>query len=184
MARRRAEREPGVEIRVADDPETVLYAERLRDGRVALGTRRRNGEEWEPGEMHLLESGDYLNLAGWLAPLVAGAWVEAVRGRSAEPLRTAAELYGPGGEGASRLAHEMLDQLPPEYLARAMMLLANSMGPEARQRLVDRLNRTTDSSTDAMLRRRMDDESEAFAYAVAAAALFDAIGTGEADGPG
>lgn len=178
---RGARREPGFEIRVGDDPETVLYAERLRDGRVALGTRRRQGEGWEAGELHLLAPGDYLDLSAWLAPLVSDAWIDAVRDRSEQPLRTADELYGGGVQGASRLAHEMLAQLPPAFISRALILLANSIGPDARKRLVDELNRTSDLSADAMLRRRMADESEAFAYAVAAAALFDAIATGTAD---
>jgi hypothetical protein len=77
-----------------------------------------------------------------------------------------------------RLAADMLAEIPPALLARAMILLANSIGPEARNRLVQRLNRTTNVSDDAMLRRRMADESEAFAYAVATAALYDALATG------
>ena len=45
-----------------------------------------------------------------------------------------------------------------------------------RERLIQRLNRTSNRSEDAALRRRLADEHEAFAYAVASAALFDALG--------
>jgi hypothetical protein len=173
-----ADREPGLEILIAEDPPVVLYAERLRDGRVALGTRRREGEEWRAGELFLLDSSAYLSLAGWLAPLVCAAWIEPIRERRTEPLRTAEELYGSGREGVLRLAHQMLDQVPPVYLTRALILLANSIGPETRNRLIQQLNRTLNVSEDAALRRRIADDNEAFAYAVAAAALFDALASG------
>lgn len=173
------EREPGFEAVVGEDPATVLYAERLRDGRVALGTRRRRRDgEWEPGEMNLLEPSACLDLAAWLAPVIEDSWIDAVRERRAEPLRTAEELYGEGAEGVSRLALQMLQEIPPRLLTRAMILLANALGPEARERLVQQLNRTSNPLEDAMLRRRLADEHEAFAYAVAAAALFDALATG------
>ena len=177
----RADREPGLEIVVGEEPRVVLYFERLRDGRVAVGTRREKGGDWEAGELYLLKSGAYLDLAAWLAPLVSAAWIDAIRDRQAEPLRTAEELYGGGAEGVARLAGEMLNQIPSPLLARALILLANSIGPEARNRLVQRLNQTTNPSEDAALRRRMADEIEAFAYAVAAAARFDAIASGGAD---
>ncbi|MBW3630029.1 MAG: hypothetical protein KY464_12120 [Gemmatimonadetes bacterium] len=176
--------EPGLEIIVSDEPRVVLYAERLRDGRVALGTRRRREGGWEPGELYLLEPSAYLDLAAWFAPLVSAAWIDAIRDRQPEPLRTAEELFGEGAEGVTRLAGDMLEQIPHALLARAMILLANSIGPEARNRLVQQLNRTTNPSDDSMLRRRMADESEAFAYAVATAALFDALATGLVDGGG
>ena len=51
--------EPGLEIVVSDEPRVVLYAERLRDGRVALGTRREGERGWEAGELHLLEPYDW-----------------------------------------------------------------------------------------------------------------------------
>jgi hypothetical protein len=177
------DREPGLEILIGQDPSVVLYAERLRDGRIALGTRRQKGDTWEPGELFLLEPGACLDLAGWLAPLVCAAWIEPIRERRAEPLRTAEELYGPGSQGVVRLAHQMLEQIPPDYLTRAMTLLANSIGPEARNRLIQELNRTINPSEDAALRRRITDDNEAFAYAVAAATLFDALATGAVDDP-
>lgn len=171
---------PGFEARIEDEPPAVLFAERLRDGRIALGTRRKGrGGEWEPGELHLLEPRIWLDLAAWLAPLVEEAWSETVRERRAEPLRTARDLYGEGG--AARMAAEMTREIPPELLARAMVLLANSIGPEEHERLVQRLNRTTDREDDSALRRQMAEEHEAFAYAVAAASLYDAIAEGAAD---
>ncbi len=175
-------REGGFEALVGEDPRTVLYAERLRDGRIALGTRRerRNGE-WEAGEMQLLDGALGADLAAWLSEVVEESWMGAVRERQPEPLRTAEELYGPGVGGVRRLAEEMLREIPPELMMRAMVLLANSVGPDARRRLVHRLNRTEVGWEDAALRRRMADEHEAFAYAVAAAALFDALATGAAD---
>jgi hypothetical protein len=177
MGRERDE-EPGLEIVLSERPRVVLYAERLRDGRVALGTRRQTDRGWENGEMHLLEPSAYLDLAAWLAPLVSSAWIDAIRDRQPEPLRTAEELFGGGSEGVARLTADMLEQIPHALLVRAMILLANSIGPEARNRLVQQLNRTTNPSDDAMLRRRMADESEAFAYAVATAALYDALASG------
>ena len=102
-------------------------------------------------------------------------WIGSVRERQEEPLKTARELFGEGAEAAERLALEMLREIPPELLVRGLVLLANSMGPENRARLVQRLNRTTERPEDAALRRRLADEHEAFAYSVAAAALFDAL---------
>jgi len=169
-------RPPGFQTPVADDPPMTLFAERLRDGRVALGTRTQLQDgEWEAGELHILEPSAYLDLTAWLAPLVHDAWIGTVRDRRAEPLGTAQELYGEEPGGVERLAERILREIPPKMLARAMILLANSIGPRSRDRLVDRLNRTEDVSEDAELRRRLADEHEAFAYVIAAAALFDAL---------
>lgn len=168
---------PGLpfETLVQDDPPTVLHAERLRDGRIAVGTRsqRRDGS-WEAGELHLLEPAVGLDLAAWLTPVVTERWRETIRERSAESLRTAQDLYGEEPNAARRLAMDMLQEIPPELLVRALVLLANSMGPENRERLVQRLNQTTDRSEDAMLRRQLAEEDEALAYAVAAAGLLAA----------
>lgn len=162
-----------------EEPRTVLFAEKLRDGRVALGTRTlgRDGE-WVPGELHLLEPSTYLDLAAWLAPAVEAEWIATVRERRAEPLRTAGELYGEEAGAVERVAQEILEQIPPALLARAMILLANSMGPQARARLIDRLNRIPPGSEEQMLRRQITEEGEAFAYVVAAAGLFDALDQG------
>jgi hypothetical protein len=116
--------------------------------------------------------------------MVSAAWIDAIRDRQEAPLRTAEELFGGGTEGVARLANEMLQQIPHGLLARAMILLANSIGPEARNRLVHRLNLTTNPAEDSALRRRMADENEAFAYAVAAAALYDALASGSVEDPG
>lgn len=171
-------REPMLEIAVSEEPRTVLYAERLRDGRIALGTRTWRDGAWKPGELHLLEPAAYLNLASWLAPAVEDAWMDTVRQRQAEPLRTAFELYGSDSGAVERLTERTLEEIPPDLLARAMILLANAIGPQARARLVERLNRTGSVSEDAELRRRLADEHEAFAYAISAAALYDAIARG------
>lgn len=172
-------RSPGFQIRLSDDPETVLVAERLRDGRVALGTRvRRAGGGWDPGELHLLEPSVQLDLAGWLAQSVEAAWIETVRQRAVEPLRTAGELYGEGPGAVARFAFDTLREIPPTLLASAMIQLANAVGPQARERLVERLNETGDRLEDEELRRRLADENEAFAYAISAAALFDALSRG------
>lgn len=175
-------RESGLEIVLSEEPRHILYAERLRDGRVALGTRTepRDGPS-RPGEMHILDPGACLDLAAWLSPIIEESWLAPVRERQEEPLRTAEELYGAGSGGVRRLAGEMLHEIPPELVARAMMLLANSLGPDTRRRLVQRLNLTVSPAEDEALRRRMAEEHEAFAYAVAAAALFDALATGIAE---
>lgn len=167
------------EVTLQDDPPTVLHAEWLRDGRVAIGTRhqRRDGS-WEAGELNLLTPSVCLDLAAWLSPVVAAGWIDAVRERQEEPLQTARELYGEGAPAAERLAVEMLQEIPPELLVRGLLLLANSMGPENRERLIQRLNRTSSRSEDAILRRRLADEHEAFAYAFAAAGIFDALARG------
>lgn len=173
---------PGFETLLAEDPPTVLYAERLRDGRVALGTRvRRADGEWEAGELHLLEPAVFLDLAGWLSPVVEDAWIETVRERQEDSLRTARELYGDEAGAVERLAGEIIREIPPALLVRALILLVNSIGPEARRRLVSRLNETENFSEDAALRRQIAEESETFAYGVAAAALFDALNRGLAD---
>lgn len=168
-----------LEISIADEPRTLLVAERLRDGRIALGTRveQRDGS-WAPGELHLLEPAAYVDLAGWLAPAVEEAWIETVRDRRAAPLATARELYGEGPGAVERLVMEMIDEIPPRLLARAMILLANAIGPASRSRLVERLNRTPSRAEEDALRRTLADEHESFAYAVAAAALFDALDRG------
>ncbi len=167
---------PGFQARISDDPPVVLVAERLRDGRMAIGTRtqRPNGD-WDPGELLLLDPSVQLDLASWLAPAVSAGWIDTVRQRRDAPLRTAGELHGEGPGAVMRFALDTVAEISPALLARAMMLLANSVGPAARQRLVDRLNETEDQSEDLELRRRLLDENETFAYAVAAAALFDAL---------
>lgn len=155
----------------------MLFAERLRDGRIAMGTRTLGKDgAWIAGEMQVLPPNAYLDLAAWLSPAVEDGWIETVRARGEDPMRTATELYGEGPAAARRLADEMLREIPHRLLARAMVLLANSIGPESRERLVSRVNTTDDLSEEAMLRRRLADEEEAFAYVVAAAALYDAIG--------
>lgn len=157
----------------------MLVADRLRDGRIALGTRvRREDGEWDAGELHLLSPAAQLELASWLAPAVEDNWMETIRQRRAEPLRTAGELYGEGPGAALRFALDTVAQISPDMLARAMALLANSVGPSAHDRLVARINETADHSEDLELRRRLQDENETFAYAVAAAALFDAVRSG------
>lgn len=164
---------------LSEDPPVLLVAERLRDGRMALGTRVRGPDgEWSPGELHLIPVAAQLDLAAWLAPAVEAGWEETVRQRQADPLRTAGELYGEGPGALRQLALDTLAEMPPDLLARAMILLANSIGPDARARLVDRLNRTDDRSEELELRRRLADENQAFAYAIAAATLFDALARG------
>ncbi len=161
---------------ISEDPATELVAERLRDGRVAIGTRVRDREGvWQAGELHLLDPEAQTELAAWLALTVEAAWFDTVRNRQSQVLRTAGELYGEGPGAVRQLAIDTVSELPPELAARAMILLANSLGPRSRQRLVDRLNRTEDLEEDAELRRRLADENEGFAYAIAAAALFDAL---------
>jgi len=179
---RRGSKETVLELPLADEPGAVLFADRLRDGRLAIGTRRRDeAGEWTAGEMHLLQPAAGLALAGWLSAMVDEEWLGTIRERQAEPLRTAGELYGQGRAGVERLALEMMREIPPGLIARGLMLLANSIGPEARERLIQRLNSTDDTSEDQILRRRLADEREAFAYVVAAAALFDALETGIAN---
>lgn len=167
------------EALISDDPPTLLVAERLRDGRLALGTRVRDtAGTWVPGEVHFLPATLPLDLAAWLAPAVEAGWIDTVRQRQAEPLRTAGELYGEGPGALRQLAFDTLAEIPPDLLGRAMILLANSVGPNARERLVERLNETDSRSEEMELRRQLADENEAFAYAVAAAALFDALSRG------
>ena len=170
---------PGLQIQIADDPPTVLVAERLRDGRVALGTRvQRTDGQWDAGELHLLEPAAQLDLASWLAPLVEFNWIETIRQRQSEPLKTAGELYGTGPGAVLRFALDTVAEISPALMTRAMILLANAVGPHAHERLVERLNETDNRSEDMELRRRLIDENETFAYAVAAAALFDALQQG------
>jgi hypothetical protein len=177
-----ANRNAGFEILLQDDPRTVLYAERLRDGRIALGTRVQQGDgSWNAGELLLLDPRAYLGLAAWLSSAVEEAWTDTVRDRGEDSLRTAHDLYGEGAAAVERLAGETIHELPPALMTRALILMINSIGPEARERLVARLNRTPSASEDAALRRRLAEENEAFAYGVAAAALFDALERGEGD---
>jgi hypothetical protein len=171
--------QPGFQVLISEDPPTLLVAERLRDGRVAMGTRiAREDGGWEPGELHFLDPDVQLDLAAWLTPVVEEGWMETVRQRSLQPLRTAGELYGEGPGALSRFAFDTLGEIPPHLLGRAMLLLANAIGPRARERLVERLNETPSTTEDMELRRRLADEKAAFAYAVSAAALFDALDRG------
>jgi len=171
----------GFQLQIADSPPVVLVAERLRDGRVALGTRvQRPTGDWDPGELHLLDPSVQLALAAWLTPAVESGWIDTVRQRQVDPLRTAEELHGEGPGALLRFGLDTLAEISPALLARAMILLANSVGPDAHGRLVERLNQTTNPLEDAELRRRIADENETFAYAVAAAALFDALDRGVA----
>src|SRR5690606_2750848 len=115
----------------------------LRDGRVALGTRTLRADgEWVPGELHLLDPAAQLDLASWLAPAVEAGWIPTIRQRQAPPLRTAGELYGEGPGAVMQFALDTVAQISPALLARAMILLANSVGPSAHRRLVGRLNET------------------------------------------
>lgn len=158
------------------DGDQTLFAERLRDGRVALGTRLSGpGGEVKAGELHLLPPSAALALAAWLAPLVEREWLPTVRDRLADQLATADDLYGGETGRVERLAERLVAELPPRLLARALILLANSIGPDARVRMVEALNTTDDVSEEALLRRRLLEEGDAFAYVVAAAALFDAL---------
>jgi hypothetical protein len=119
-----------------------------------------------------------LDLAAWLVPAVEDGWIDTVRQRQADPVRTAGELYGEGPGALARLALNTVAEIPPPLLARSMILLANSLGPGARDRLVGRLNETSSRSEEAELRRQMADENQTFAYAIAAAALYDALSRG------
>ena len=167
------------EALISGDPSTLLVVERLKDGRMALGTRVQSPDgSWKAGELHLLDPKVQLDLAAWLAPIVQNDWLETVRQRQLDPLRTAEELYGEGPGALNRLAFDTLAEIHPALLRLATILLANAIGPNARERLVGRLNETDDRSEDLELRRRLADENEAFAYAVAAAALFDALARG------
>lgn len=167
------------EARIADDPPTVLFAEQLRDGRLAIGTRVQNqAGDWKAGELHFLDPGVVLDLSAWLAAAVEKRWLDTVRERQVKPLRTAEELYGEGPGAIAQLAQDTLSEIPPSLLRRAMILLANAIGPEARQRLIERLNGTGNRSEDLELRRQLADEHEALGYAVAAAALYDALARG------
>ncbi|MBA4158649.1 MAG: hypothetical protein H0X65_14405 [Gemmatimonadetes bacterium] len=169
-------REPGLTLALSGDPDTVLHVEQLRDGRVAIGVRRRskNGE-WTGSDLYLLDERSCLAMAGWLSPIVEDSWIGTVRERQAAQLRTSQELYGEEADGAALMADAVLKQIPAALMRRALLLLINAIGPETRNRLIEHLNRTGDMSEDAWLRRRLDEEQEAFAYAVAAAALFDVI---------
>jgi hypothetical protein len=169
---------PDLAVALGDDGDTELFAERLRDGRIVIGTRERTTDGWKPHGLHVLNRAAFLALAGWLAEPVEEAWLDTVRERQDQQLRTAHDLFGTEADAAERLASEMLRHLPPALLRRALILLVNSIGPEARSRLVQRLNRTADVSEEGQLRRDLAETDEALGYAVAAASLLDAIGRG------
>jgi hypothetical protein len=166
---------PDFTVPLSDDGDSELFAERLRDGRIVIGSRERTGEGWNPHGLHVLGRPAYLALAGWLAEHVEEAWLDTIRERQQEQLGTAADLFGDEPDPASHLASEMLRQLPPALLRRALLLLSNAIGPESRSRLVQRLNRTGDVSEEGRLRRDLAEADEALGYAVAAAALLDAM---------
>lgn len=171
--------QPSFAVPIAESPPTELYAERLRDGRVVLGTRAQGADGgWAPAEMHVLERSAFLGLAAWLADAVADEWIDPVRARQDDQLAIAAELYGAGPDGVRRLAEETLREIPTPLLVRALLLLLNALGPEMREQRVALLNRTPAGPAEAELRRRLADEREAVAYAVAAAALLDALDRG------
>lgn len=156
----------------------ALRATRLRDGRVALETRVEDGAA---GAAVTLPPASALALAAWLAPLVEGEWIASVRDRLPAQRALAEDLYGDEERGLHRLAAQLLDEVPPGLLSRALILLANAIGPDARRGLVEALNQTSDVSADAILRRRLAEETDAFAYVVAAAAVYDGI-EGDAGG--
>jgi hypothetical protein len=145
----------------------VLRAERLRGGGVSLAA------DGVAGEMRLAGP-EAAALAGWLTATVQREWVGTVREHLGPQLATAEALFGEEKDGARRLAMRLLEEVPPGLLSRALVLLANDIGPRGRERLVGRINGTADFSEDLMLRRRLADEGDAFAYVVAAAALLDA----------
>ena len=91
------------------DPPTVLHAEWLRDGRVALGTRHQRADgEWEAGELHVLDPAVCLDLSAWLSPIVLDGWLASIRERQGEPLKTAHELYGEGPAAAEPRVEPLL----------------------------------------------------------------------------
>lgn len=162
-----------------DDEHTCVRAELLKDGRLAIGTRAKNrAGGWDAGDLVILERRASLALAAWLAPLVEEAWVDTARRHQEAQLRTARDLHGEGAHAAERLAGEMLHEVPFALRRRALLLLANAIGPETRERLIARLNEIPAAPDDAELRRRLAEEREAFAYTLAAAALYDALAEG------
>jgi len=161
-----------------DDERTCVRAELLRDGRLAIGTRIRGGDGgWGAGELVILERRASVALAAWLAPLVEDAWTHIARRHQEAQLTTARDLYGVGAAAAERLAGDMEREIPYALRRRAMLLLANAIGPEMRERLVARLN-AAPAAGEPELRRRLAEERDAFAYALAAAALYDALEQG------
>jgi hypothetical protein len=154
-----------------------LWARRAPDGGVSLSV---GGE----GEAHVLSGSAASALAAWLAPTVVDEWIGTVREHLEPQLSTAEALFGEERDAARRLAARLLDEVPPGLLSLALLLLANAIGPRARERLVDRINATHDFSEDLMLRRRLAQQGDAFAYVVAAAALFDALDPDAPDAPG
>lgn len=169
-------RHSGFQAQIGEDPATELTVERLRDGRIAIGTRTEvEPGKWRAGELILLGRAVQLDLAAWLTPAVEAGWIETVRQRQREPLQTAVELYGEGPGALHQLAHATLAEIPAPLLVRALVLLANSIGPHARERLIERLNETANPAEEAELRRRLLEERESFAYTISAAALFDAL---------
>ena len=157
----------------------TLRADRLRDGRVALAGKTSDGAA--AGELHLLPPGSALALAAWLSSTVEQAWIDSVRERLPAQRALAEDLYGEEERRLHRLGAQLLDEVPPGLLSRALILLANAIGPDARRTIIDELNQTSDVSADAILRRRLAEESDAFAYVVAAAAVYDGI-EGDAGG--
>jgi hypothetical protein len=155
-----------------------LHAERRADGGVTLSV-----DGAPAGEM-ALSAPDAAALAGWLTPTVQREWMDTVREHLAAQLSTADALYGDEKDGTRRFAMALLEEVPPALLARALVLLANDVGPRGRERLVERINGTGDFSEDLMLRRRLADEGDAFAYVVAAAALLDALDPDAPEYPG
>jgi hypothetical protein len=168
-----------LQIALTDQPTTVLHAERLRDGRVALGTRTQAADgHWTAGELHLLEPTAFLALGAWLAQPIEEAWIGSVRERREEQLRTAQDLYGPGAGSVRRLADDVLRELPRPLLVRAMILLLNSLGPAEHDRRVAQLNAEPAGPAEDELRRALEELREGFAYALSAASLFDALEAG------
>lgn len=162
-----------------DEGRTLVRAELLKDGRLAIGTRSKSHTgAWEAGELVLLEPRAYVALAAWLAPQVEAVWTQTARRHREPQLATARDLYGEGAQAAEQLAADMLHEIPYSLSRRALLLLANATGPEMRERLVARLNQLPAAPDDAELRQQLAEEQGAFAYVLAAAALYDALAEG------
>lgn len=158
---------------LAGDAGPRFFAEWLRDGRLALGLRGTTPDA--PSEIHTLAPDAALALVAWLTPLVEREWLPVARRRAEAQLALAEQVHGEERGGIRRTAMQMLDELPPRLLARALALLANAIGPGEHARKVRELNRTANFSDDLRLRQSLAEETSAFAYVLAAAALFDAI---------
>jgi hypothetical protein len=154
-----------------------LWVRRAADGGVALAI---GGE----GQVLALSPPAASALAAWLTPTVVGEWMGTVREHLEPQLATAEALFGEERGAARQLGNKLLEEVPAGLLAQALVLLANAIGPRSRERLVDRINATADFSEDLILRRRLAQEGDAFAYVVAAAALFDALDPDAPDLPG